>query len=173
MSVCKRVQGTPRRGVPCTGDSFKPQRASFCRDMFCPMCSWRRSYKIFGQVSQIINLIANKYKFLFLTLTVSNCTADELISTLNRIARDWTKIFPASCTEILRYTLAYLKNLCNVTKNMTLFFQHNLCVVLLLCQTVIYYSLSHQNKIEAVKLVIAIQIACLPIDCIAVRSEKQ
>lgn len=85
--------GLPRGGVPCTGDSFKLHRANFCRDRLCPMCSWRRSYKIFGQVSQIMDLIADKYEFLFLTLTVPNCTADELINTLNRMTRAWTKLF--------------------------------------------------------------------------------
>lgn len=71
--------------------SFKLHRANFCRDRLCPMCSWRRSYKIFGQVSQIMNLIANKYEFLFLTLTVPNCTADKLIITLNRMSEAWRR----------------------------------------------------------------------------------
>lgn len=84
--------GLPFGGVPCTGDSFKLHRANFCRDRLCPMCSWRRSYKIFGQVSQIMDLIANKYEFLFLTLTVPNCTADELINTLNNMAKGWIKL---------------------------------------------------------------------------------
>ena len=84
--------GLPCGGVPCTGDSFKLHRANFCRDRLCPMCSWRRSYKIFGQVSQIMDLIADKYEFLFLTLTVPNCTADELISTLNNMAKGWIKL---------------------------------------------------------------------------------
>ena len=81
--------GLPSGGVPCTGDSFKLHRANFCRDRLCPMCSWRRSYKIFGQVSQIMDLIADKYEFIFLTLTIPSCTADELITTLNRMSLGW------------------------------------------------------------------------------------
>ena len=84
--------GLPLGGVPCTGDSFKLYRANFCRDRLCPMCSWRRSYKIFGQVSQIMDLIADKYEFLFLTLTFPNCTADELTDALNRMSKAWIKI---------------------------------------------------------------------------------
>ena len=84
--------GLPLGGDPCTGDSFKLYRANFCRDRLCPMCSWRRSYKIFGQVSQIMNLIADKYEFIFLTPTVRNCTSDELINTLNRLSKGWIKL---------------------------------------------------------------------------------
>lgn len=63
----------------------KLHHANFCKDRLCPMCAWRRSYKIFGQVSQIMELIGSKYKFLFLTLTVPNCTGEKLSETLNRL----------------------------------------------------------------------------------------
>lgn len=45
------------------------QVANFCKDRLCPMCNWRRSLKIFGQVSQVMNQM-DEYDFLFLTLTV-------------------------------------------------------------------------------------------------------
>lgn len=63
----------------------KLHHANFCKDRLCPMCAWRRSYKIFGQVSQIMELIGREYKFLFLTLTVPNCTGEALSDTLNRL----------------------------------------------------------------------------------------
>ena len=53
-------------------------KANFCRDRLCPLCAWRRSYKIFGQVSQIMNIVQDNYKFLFLTLTVPSCRGSEL-----------------------------------------------------------------------------------------------
>lgn len=86
--------GAPGR---CSGDAptstnFKLHKANFCRDRLCPMCAWRRSYKIFGQVSQIMNLIVSDYDFLFLTLTVPNCSADELISTLNKMSKAWLNL---------------------------------------------------------------------------------
>lgn len=59
-------------------DEWKLHNANFCKDRLCPMCSWRRSYKIFSQVSQIMNVIQNDYKFLFLTLTVPNCQGNSL-----------------------------------------------------------------------------------------------
>ena len=72
--------------------SFKLHKANFCRDRLCPMCSWRRSYKIFGQISQIMNLICNDYEFLFLTLTIPNCEAEELDSTLSELNQGWTRL---------------------------------------------------------------------------------
>lgn len=67
----------------------KLQNANFCRDRLCPMCSWRRSYKIFAQVSQIMSLIGSKYKFVMLTLTVPNCCPDELTETVQRLFGAW------------------------------------------------------------------------------------
>lgn len=60
--------------------------ANFCRNRICPMCQWRRSLKTFSQVSDITNKIIERYndvRFLFLTLTIKNCYADELPSTLD------------------------------------------------------------------------------------------
>lgn len=67
----------------------KLHNANFCRDRLCPMCSWRRSYKIFAQVSQIMSLIGGKYKFIMLTLTVPNCAPDELSETVQRLFGAW------------------------------------------------------------------------------------
>ena len=64
-------------------DKPKLHKANFCKDRLCPMCAWRRSYKIFGQVSQIMELIGKKYKYLFLTLTVPNCTGECLSETVD------------------------------------------------------------------------------------------
>lgn len=67
----------------------KLHNANFCRDRLCPMCNWRRSYKIFGQVSQVMEKIASDYTFLFLTLTVLNVNGCELQDTLDNMQRGW------------------------------------------------------------------------------------
>ena len=59
--------------------------ANFCKDRLCPMCAWRRSRKVFGQVSRVMEKIQDKYKFLFLTLTVRNVPAESLSDALNRL----------------------------------------------------------------------------------------
>lgn len=69
----------------------KLHNANFCRDRLCPMCSWRRSYKVFAQVSKIMDCIVTDYKFLFLTLTVRNVSGDELRPTISRMMEAWNR----------------------------------------------------------------------------------
>lgn len=63
----------------------KLHNANFCRDRLCPMCAWRRSYKIFGQISKIMDYIAQDYTFLFVTLTVPSVKGDKLSETIDRM----------------------------------------------------------------------------------------
>lgn len=70
----------------------KLHNANFCRDRLCPMCSWRRSYKIFAQVSQIMSRIGSQYKFVMLTLTVPNCSPETLSETVQRLFGAWGKL---------------------------------------------------------------------------------
>lgn len=72
-------------------ENGKLHKANFCKDRLCPMCSWRRSYKIFSQVSQIMAEIHGDYKFLFLTLTVPNVSKEELNSTIDHLMSSWNR----------------------------------------------------------------------------------
>lgn len=72
-------------------DTYKLHKANFCRDRLCPMCAWRRSRKIFGQVSQVMNLIEKDYAFIFVTLTVPNCHDEDLSQTIDDMNRAWRK----------------------------------------------------------------------------------
>lgn len=76
-------------GTPTCTTAYKLYHANFCRDRLCPMCSWRRSYKIFGQVSQIMNLLGNIYRYIFLTLTVPNCASEELNKLIDDMVKGW------------------------------------------------------------------------------------
>lgn len=66
--------------------------ANFCRDRLCSMCNWRRSLKIFGQVSRIMDLIDKDYKFVFLTLTVKNCYGEDLKKNVDLILKSFNKM---------------------------------------------------------------------------------
>lgn len=70
-------------------ESGKLHHANFCRDRLCPMCAWRRSYKIFGQVSQIMEKIGTKYRYLFVTLTVPNVTGLELPGAIDDLMKSF------------------------------------------------------------------------------------
>lgn len=64
---------------------FKLHAANFCKVRLCPLCSWRRSLKIFGQTSAIMEKIPKSYRFIFLTLTCKNPTGEELANTLDKL----------------------------------------------------------------------------------------
>jgi plasmid rolling circle replication initiator protein Rep len=67
--------------------SSKLVGANFCKVRLCSMCAWRRSLKVFGQVSKIMDHVqaSHNYRFIFLTLTQKNVPGDKLTSELDRI----------------------------------------------------------------------------------------
>ncbi len=75
-------------------NSLKLFHANFCKNRLCPMCNWRRSLKIFSQVSQIMDkAIAEKeYSFLFLTLTVRNMGECELSEGISSLLKGFTAL---------------------------------------------------------------------------------
>jgi len=75
-----------------------------CRVRLCPICSWRRSLKIYGQTKEIVDHLAKNQdlRYVMLTLTVRNCTADKLSSTLDTMLAAWhnfmrTKAVSSAC----------------------------------------------------------------------------
>lgn len=70
-------------------NSLKLSNANFCKVRLCPMCSWRRSLKIFGQVSRVMDHVEKNYnyKYIFLTLTVKNCYGEDLRDTLDLMTK--------------------------------------------------------------------------------------
>ena len=68
-------------------------RASFCKYRLCPMCSWRRSLKIYGQVSQIMEVLTNQgYRFLFATMSKKNCTHSEMTDEITLLFNGYTAL---------------------------------------------------------------------------------
>ena len=62
--------------------------ANFCKDRLCWMCSWRRTKKIFGQVSKVMDKLEAdfKYRYVFVTLTLQNCPGRDLKRTLDMLS---------------------------------------------------------------------------------------
>lgn len=92
--------------------------ANFCRVRLCPMCNWRKSLKLFAQVSEITDvLLAEKpsVRFIFLTLTVKNPIAEELTKTLNQMNEGFQWLVQKSKTfapakKLKENLLGYLKS---------------------------------------------------------------
>lgn len=69
--------------------------ADFCRERLCPMCAWRKSLKCFQEVSKVIDAAQQEQLTLvpiFLTLTLRNCTSEELGKTLDTVFEGWNRL---------------------------------------------------------------------------------
>jgi plasmid rolling circle replication initiator protein Rep len=66
-------------------------KGNFCKVKLCPLCNWRRTNKIFGQVSRIMDYLQKRfdYRFVFVTLTVKNVSDDDLKSTIDKMLTDF------------------------------------------------------------------------------------
>lgn len=79
---------------------MKLRQAYFCRVRLCPMCQWRRSLKMNGQVRQCLEYLTKAraeqghkpYQYILLTLTVPNCPGEELAHTLDTIQAAWKRL---------------------------------------------------------------------------------
>ena len=89
--------------------SPKLYRANFCKDRLCSMCGWRRSKKIFAQVSKVMDKIESDYSFVFVSLTVENCSASELSDTIDRLMYGFKKMMLIS--DVKRAFKGYFKTL--------------------------------------------------------------
>ncbi|MFI3258047.1 MAG: protein rep [Spirochaetales bacterium] len=77
------------------GNTDRLIAANFCRDRLCPMCQWRKSIKIFSDVSRIMRCISTDsptVKPLFLTLTIKNCPGADLKNTIKTLFDGWHRM---------------------------------------------------------------------------------
>ncbi|MCL2411540.1 MAG: protein rep, partial [Treponema sp.] len=78
-------------------EQLKLIKANFCRVPLCPMCQWRKSLRIYTDVSRIMKIIEMRpdyatYVPVFLTLTVKNCSLPNLGETLNTMFDGWNEL---------------------------------------------------------------------------------
>lgn len=70
--------------------------AFFCRDRLCPMCSWRKSIKLFSHLSKILDLLPDNQRYIFITLTVRNCDSKDLSRVLDSMLSGWEYFYKGS-----------------------------------------------------------------------------
>lgn len=80
-------------------DKMKLQSMNCCRVRLCPICAWRRSLKVYAHTNSIMAAMAKEknYAYIFVTLTVRNCTGDQLSDTLDAMMKAWERFlkYPA------------------------------------------------------------------------------
>lgn len=100
-----------------TNKQLKLINANFCRIRLCPMCTWRRTKKVFLQVSRIIQEI-NKDKekeYIFLTLTCKNVSGENLKQEIKNILKAFHNMFRLD-KRLKKMCLGYFRGL-EVTRN--------------------------------------------------------
>lgn len=96
----------------------KLYKTYFCRVRLCPMCQWRRSLKLFSQVSKITDYINNQnddVRYLFITLTQKNCSGLELVQEINKINKSFSLLVDKTkhvqpATKFKKMLLGYIKS---------------------------------------------------------------
>ena len=90
--------------------------ANFCRVRVCPMCNWRRSLKLFSQVSAVTDAILaeKKVRFIFVTLTIQNVRGEDLRDTIDRLNKAFKYIVDkhqtfAPAQKLKENLLGYMK----------------------------------------------------------------
>lgn len=66
--------------------------ANFCHLRLCPLCIARRAKQSAYKLSQVLDKVQVDHEgtiYLFLTLTVKNCTGDKLGDTIGQLTRGW------------------------------------------------------------------------------------
>ena len=94
-------------------------KGDFCRNRLCPICNWRKSLKMFSQMSEIVEKMTDDrrdLRFIFLTLTVKNCKGDELSDTIDHMNKAFKlmtdkKQTLAIAKSVKQYILGYFKAL--------------------------------------------------------------
>ena len=98
--LCKRWLRRKKQ-VACCGNYLefhgdKLAASLFCHVRLCPMCSWRRAIKICMHTRMILDAMIKdekqKFKFLFLTLTVPNVKDDALSAEITHLMQSWRKM---------------------------------------------------------------------------------
>lgn len=83
-------------GIQDTGEGAAIVEANFCKQRLCPACNWRRSIKIYGATSRILDYIDQQQggavKYLFLTLTVRNVPLDRLSDTIDQMSDAYNRL---------------------------------------------------------------------------------
>ncbi len=64
-----------------------------CHVRLCPICSWRRSLKVYANIRQATEFLTEKYnrRYILVTLTVPNCPPERLTEVLNRMFKAFNR----------------------------------------------------------------------------------
>lgn len=76
---------------PITGEILQ---ANFCKMRICPVCNYIKSSINFYKIRDCVQYIKSKYnsEFIFMTLTIKNCSGEELSKTIDHILQSFNRL---------------------------------------------------------------------------------
>ena len=92
-------------------ENKKLHKGSFCKNRFCPMCSWRLACKDSLEISILMEHLRKEEnkEFIFLTLTTPNVTAEELEEEIKKYNKAFKKLMERK--EIKAVVKGYIRKL--------------------------------------------------------------
>lgn len=136
-------------------NDMKLKNAWFCKDKLCPICQWRRSLKlaywnekIVKEVQTGINIDGDYGKYVFLTLTVKNCSGDDLKDTIKMIHSGFDKMFRRAVFK--KYCKGFIRSLEITYNEQTREFHPHLHILMLMDKSYWKYkTVSGKRKLTA------------------------
>ncbi|QPW56745.1 protein rep (plasmid) [Clostridium botulinum] len=97
-------------------ENRKLYRGNFCKNRFCPMCSWRLARKNGVKINVLLNYLKEEHKkeFIFLTLTTPNVDGENLENEIKKYNKNFEKLIKRK--EVKNITQGYIRKL-EVTYN--------------------------------------------------------
>lgn len=94
------------------------KNSNFCRERLCSVCAWRRQARFLATTEPALQLIDADYKdkaqYMFITLTIKNCTGAELADNITLLLKAWDRLYKRK--PFASYSLGAIRS-CEVTYN--------------------------------------------------------
>ncbi|MGL4874600.1 MAG: protein rep [Clostridium sp.] len=92
-------------------ENKKLYKGNFCKNRFCPMCSWRLSCKESFEISILMEHLRKEEnkEFIFLTLTTPNVSGDELESSIKEYNKSFERLMKLK--EVKKVVKGYIRKL--------------------------------------------------------------
>lgn len=84
--------------------------SNFCRQRLCPMCQWRRSRRLYGQLTDVWDTLRGAgFEFVHIVLTVRNCSAANLSGCIDGLFRNFTRMVKDTAFASFKGFLRFLE----------------------------------------------------------------
>lgn len=86
-------------------------RSYYCKNKLCYLCNWRRSLKSFHELKQVLNEADKEQpncRFIFLTLTAKDSTANQLGNNIKKMNKAVSQLFRYS--KVKKFLVGYVRS---------------------------------------------------------------